>query len=97
MNKYWVPPAEGTNALEIATALPGAGDLLKGEPPRFKRKRSFWRALKRKEMWALLSYGMDNLKINLVCDIYGIPPANIIRDKFVPADVMYLIRKYNNE
>lgn len=98
-NEKRVPEADGIKYSKIETALPYLEDtLLLGAGPKFKRKKSFWRALRRGEFWALVSYETWALINRLSADLYNcpFPKSNFIADKYVPRDIMYLIRK-NNE
>lgn len=94
-----VPEADGIKYSKIETTPPRLeDDLLLGARPNFKRKKSFWRALRRGAVWALMPMCMKNLSDNLAADLYGfkIPPQNFLFDRHIPNDIMYFIRK-NNE
>ena len=73
------------------------GDQVLGAGPKFKRKRSYWRALRRGEYWAVLPYSMNQIKVKLQLELLGYPckDENIILDAHVPSEIMYLIRKNN--
>lgn len=93
----WVPGADWINGNEKEEAQPRlADDQIFGVPPTIKRKRSFWRAYRRKEFWAIMSYATKAMMIDIECQLYGIPIENIKVDKYVPNEVIYIIRK-NNE
>lgn len=98
MSKDSVPEADGIKHGKIEMTPPASeGALLLGARPNFKRKRSFWRAARRGEVWALMSMATYNLMSNLEADLYGIkiPKQNFLIDKYIPNDIMYFIRKSN--
>lgn len=89
--------ADGVNSSKTKETSPALESVLSSGavPPTFKRKRSFWRAVRRGEFWAIFPYSMQNLMQNLEADIYGIKigPQNVLFDRHVPSDLFYLMRK----
>lgn len=94
--KHSEPKADGFKQVEIDEARSRlSGVQLLGDGPNYKRKRSYWRAVRRGEVWALLPLSTRWLATGLEADLYGwnIPAENRIFDRWVPDSVMYLIRK----
>jgi hypothetical protein len=88
------PKADGIKYDKDAYAPPMLEDVGSiGVGPFYKRKKSFWRAARRGELWAIVSLSFQAFAHNLVANLYGIKEENIIRDKWIPSDVVYLIRK----
>jgi len=58
-----------------------------GDKPRSIRKRGFWRAFKRGELWALIPYHMNKITLDLEKQMYG---TKIIYDRNIPNDRIYL-------
>lgn len=96
--KSQVPEADGIKDSREGEPPAFRGALNFGEAPVFKRKKSFWRALRRGEMWAIYPMSMQNLQNKLAAEMFGgvIPPSNWLTDANVPSDIMYLIRKNTN-
>jgi len=91
-----VPKADRVKSSENKDAPPrleDAGSM--GTQPNFKRKKSFWRALRRGEVWALVPMRMHSMINQLAVDLCGghIPVENFLTDRYIPSDVMYLMRK----
>jgi len=59
-----------------------------GDKPRSIRKRGFWRAFKRGELWALIPYHMEKIAQDLEKQMYG---TKIIFDRNVSPNNIYLM------
>lgn len=86
---------DGLNHIKIDEALPRAGSRPFGDGPIFKRNKSFWRAVRRGEVWALLPFNMFHMANQLAAELYGgkIPVKNFLTNRYISSNVMYLIRK----
>lgn len=84
-----VSEADGIKYSEIHMYSGSQPERMLGAGPKFKRKRSFWRAYRRKEVWALVSYATKEMMRKIEHDLYD----NAIPDKHVCDGVMYVFRK----
>lgn len=101
MNKNEVPKADGIKAGEADMSLIDGLASLYGAPPRIKakRKRSFWRAVRRGEFWALTSLE-DAERLYKLCTApfpFQIKSDNIVADKHVNSGTVLIVRRPPSE
>lgn len=94
MSDNSVPEADGVKWSEKVRISPAENDLIFGAQPKFKRKRSFYRALRRGAVWAWMSYSTYSMARRLELELFGVPKENWRCDKWMSDHVIYLMRKY---
>ena len=67
-------------------ALDGGNPKL-GDKPRSIRKRGFWRAYKRGELWAVVSFATGKMLRDIEMALYG---TKIVEDRYAPNNIIYL-------
>lgn len=87
-NNIGVSEADGIKLLSDGGSTPVGGNPKLGDKPRSIRKRGFWRAYKRGELWAVVSYATKQMMKDLSKQMYG---TKIIEDALVPNNTVYLM------
>lgn len=86
--KIEVSKADGIKLLSDGGPTLFGGNPKLGDKPRSIRKKGFWRAFKRGELWALIPYHMQKMAEDITKQMYG---TKVITDRNVPNDQIYLM------
>lgn len=85
--------ADSVNLLRNGGQAPVSLNPKLGDKPRSIRKRGFWRAYKRGELWAVMSYATKTIMNDIAKQMFGqdLLYSKLILDSHAPNKTIYLM------